>query len=172
MERISETARKYLQKTPSRLPMLQIRVLKSRYAIALEQVVRVMSLVALHQVPGAPAWMVGIMSYQGESVIVADLAERLAVRGEEAYTLNTPIVLCRVSRGLVGLIVSDVLGIESVEPSAVQMAGSLSHGELPYRGAVNGPGGLSLWLDIERIAAPIREDFLSEAESCIPDWNT
>lgn len=136
---------------PTRQQYLHVRLQRNLYAIHLEQVVRVMSLMSMRQVPGSPSWVIGLMNYQGESILAVDLADRLARTEPMSFTLNTPVVLCEGAAGRVGLVVGDVVGIEAVCDSEVRMERFLNGADLPFRGAVRCKGGISLLLDIDRL---------------------
>lgn len=136
---------------PTRQQYLHVRLQRNLYAIPLEQVIRVMSLMAMREVPGSPPWVMGLMNYQGDSILAVDLAERLARDALMNYTLNTPVVLCEGKAGRVGLVVGDVVGIEAICEGDVKMEQFMDGAELPFRGAVRCKGGISLVLDIDRI---------------------
>lgn len=65
---------------------------KDRYALAAKQVVEVLPLVHLKQLPQAPAGVAGMFLYRGQPVPVVDLTQ-LALRQNSADRLSTRILL-------------------------------------------------------------------------------
>lgn len=122
------------------------------YCVALNRIERVLLLVDLKPIPLAPNFVVGLMSLQGQSVVVIDLAQRLGLNDEEPYSLNTPILLCESQSGkMMGLVVSEVVGVERLNGNGVQLCPVFDEPSSPFRGVINSEYGQSLQLDVDKV---------------------
>jgi purine-binding chemotaxis protein CheW len=139
---------------PSALQVLRVRLCRVQCAIPLDYIERVLPLATLQQIPGAPHHLVGIMNYRGLSLPVVDLGGWIGVEGKEAYHIDTPILLCGHRQTRIGFVVSEVMQIETVEASMLQLQGALSSGGCtPFAASLNTAAGLALLLDMEQIMA-------------------
>jgi chemotaxis-related protein WspB len=102
---------------------LLVRLGEHLFAIDVEPIVEVISLVRLKVVPRAPAASAGVMSYRGEVVPVIDL-NILALGVPTPARLMTRIVIVRLEAGdvgvvtLLGLLVPEVLRTAHLDPGA------------------------------------------------------
>lgn len=136
---------------PDTMNVLDTMVLGIRFCLNLEQITKVLPLVALQVVPQAPNYMKGMMNLAGEGVPVIDLAQRLGLTNTQPYSLNTPIILCNVEDKLAGLIVQEVRGVASVQLNGMQID-ELFQGDISLiEGVVNVEGILSMLLDLRRV---------------------
>lgn len=131
--------------------VLHFRVSGMQLCVPLDYVYKVMPIMSLQPVPGAPPYLVGLMNLHGASVPVMDLAMRLGHKNAQKYTLDTPILLCTSGVRRVGLIISEVCDVGSIENQDRQMANLLKDGDLPFLAVFNTQDGLSLMLDIQRV---------------------
>jgi chemotaxis-related protein WspB len=94
---------------------------ESVYAIPARSVVEVVPHVALRPLPGAPAWVCGLLAYRGRVVPVVDLGRKLFGTPCESSRLSSRIVVVEAESGRrFGVLterVSDVRSI-SLEDSA------------------------------------------------------
>jgi purine-binding chemotaxis protein CheW len=89
------------------------RLEKDRYALPLDAVREVVVAPGrFTRVPHAGAAVKGVMTLRGRVVPVVDLAKLLTVPGEEA---GAKVVLLELNRRDLGLLVTDVEGIEPIE---------------------------------------------------------
>lgn len=128
--------------------VLAVRVDETLACIDLDAVERTFSLVALQAVPGAAHWVAGIMNYAGSSLAVIDLALRLGLPARQ-YDIDTPIVVCEWGEQRLGLIVSDIVGIQSPAPADVQLADSFQRRGAAFRASLHTSLGLALLLDMD-----------------------
>jgi len=136
---------------PETMNVLDTRVLDIRFCLNLQQVTKVLPLVALQVVPQAPNYMKGMMNLAGEGVPVIDLAQRLGLTNTQRYSLNTPIILCDVEDKRAGLIVQEVQGVTRVQLNGMQI-NELFQGDITLiEGVVNVEGILSMLLDLHRV---------------------
>lgn len=73
---------------------LMFRIGKDRYVIEVGEIEQVLPLMAAKALPGAPAGVVGVISYRGEPVPLVDLSE-LATGRPAASVMSTRILLVR-----------------------------------------------------------------------------
>lgn len=125
-----------------------------RFAVPLESVERVLGMVAISPLPGAPRVLLGVINVHGSVVPVADVGRRWGTPSP-AYGPDAQLLLVHTSRRRLGLAVDEVRGV--FESSGQEITGGplLSSGG-PLSGAVGLPGGIVLIHDLEA--------FLSEDE--------
>jgi purine-binding chemotaxis protein CheW len=89
--------------------LLTFKVAGQIYGIAVGSVVRIIEMVTITSLPGAPDSIRGFINVHGKAVPVADLRQRFGLP-QVAYTLHTPIILVHVDNGLrtLGLVVDAV----------------------------------------------------------------
>lgn len=131
--------------------VLHFRVSGMQLCVPLDYVSKVLPLMTLQAVPGAPSYLRGLMNLHGASIPVMDLAARLGHKTVQRYTLDTPILLCSDGVRRAGLIISEVQDVRSIDNRERQMTNMLSDGNLPFLAVFNMQHGLSLMLDIEKV---------------------
>jgi purine-binding chemotaxis protein CheW len=129
---------------------LRCRVGREWYGIAVEQVIEVLQLVALNEIPGAKPHVLGLLTLRDIVMPVMDL--RLLFGTEDAsLSLDTPLIALNAPEGPLGVIVDDVDDVRFVDEIKEQ------HGhESPYiLGAAQGDDRLLLLLDVESLREPV-----------------
>ena len=139
------------QASADRQAVLHFVVRDLRLTVDLCHVLKVLPLVALQPVPGAPNYLKGLMNLGGRSVPVVDLAERLGLTNATPYTPATPVLLCTDGERQAGLVVSDIMGVATVEQHDLQMDSEFTGANSPFLGVVNTERGQSLLLDLGRV---------------------
>lgn len=91
---------------------IQFVVNENRFVLSASDVVGIVPLAALHDVPRAPDYVAGILNYHGNSVPVIDLTKLMAGIKTE-YRLSARIVLLKISlpdnkTSIVGLLAEKV----------------------------------------------------------------
>lgn len=114
--------------------------------IDLNHVERTFSLVALQAMPGSAPYVAGIMNFAGSSLPVIDLALRLGLPSFP-YTLDTPIMVCVQDNQRIGVIVQDVIGIQTLHEQDRQLTRELSRHGAAFRASAHTEQGLALLLD-------------------------
>ncbi|WP_223246779.1 chemotaxis protein CheW [Sulfuriferula thiophila] len=114
--------------------------------IELECVERTFSLVALQPVPGGAPAVAGIMNYAGSSLPVIDIAVRLLLPAAP-YSLDTPIVVCAHDGRRVGVIVSEIIGIQMLNREDMQLARELGGHGAAFSASLHTQQGLAYLLD-------------------------
>ncbi len=123
------------------------------YGIRLVEVIQILHMLMLTELPGMMPDMLGLMTLRDMVVPVIDLRIRFGVAQPE-YKLNTPIITVRTPHGMVGLMVDAADTVENVpEVEIVTYQGA----EFPYvRGVARLPQGLLLLLDTNRLTTEVQ----------------
>lgn len=109
-----------------------------RYALPASAVREVMPLQRLKQVPEAPAWVAGLLSYRGQIIPVLDLCQRVLGRAARR-SINTRIVLLQYSpANALGLILEQASQVARLPMQAQQPMGLNAGGA--YLGSVQAQG--------------------------------
>ena len=114
--------------------------------IDLVNVERTISLLAVQAMPGGASYVAGIMNYAGNSLVVIDLAIRLGLQSSP-YTLDTPIVVCVYEQHRIGVIVRDIVGIQTLQQKDMQLTRELGGYGATFRASAHTDQGLALLLD-------------------------
>ncbi len=126
-----------------------------RYAIDAEQLVEVLPLLKLKQMPHAPAGLAGVIDYHGSPVPVVDVNE--AMIGQPARRrLSTRTIICHVKDGAgrqhrLGLIAERATSTVVLDAATFVDSG-VSNRDAPYLGpVVADPHGLIQWVNVQRL---------------------
>ncbi len=113
------------------LPLLIFKIADQLYGLPIFNVIRIIEMVTLTQLPGVSDMIQGIINLHGKTVPVIDLRRRFGLP-PQAYGLHTPIILAEmgVDHRLLGLIVDDVEDVLDVPPEAFELTGSIVPTEL------------------------------------------
>jgi purine-binding chemotaxis protein CheW len=133
------------------LNLLNFRVVDLLLSADLSHIDKVLSLVAFSRVPLGPNCLVGIMTYEGSSIPVIDIAVRLELENIVPYTLETPIIVCSFKGRSVGLIATSIYGVAATTPDALQLGEIFEDGVPPCKGIIETPNGQSFLLDLDRM---------------------
>ena len=119
---------------------------QDRYALPASAVRKVLPLQQLKQIPEAPFWVAGLLTYRGEIVPVLDLCQRILGRSARR-SINTRLVLTHYTTDkTLGLILEQTNQVVRL-PMQAQQAMGLDTGAA-YLGAVQAQGAGAL---IQRI---------------------
>ena len=86
---------------------LSFRIGSQWYGIQLDEVIEVLHMLMLTELPGTMSDVLGLMSLRDLVVPVIDLRLRFGV-AHPAYKLDTPIIVARTPHRIVGLLVDDI----------------------------------------------------------------
>lgn len=124
---------------------LRFRVGNEWYGVEVDRVIEVLNFVALHEVPGTPPDVLGLLTLREMVMPVIDLRIRFGLE-QAAIKLDTPIIAASTPHGAVGLVVDDVDDVVDVPEITDHHAG-----EMPYTiGAARIHDRLLLILDISQ----------------------
>ncbi|MFL6710422.1 MAG: chemotaxis protein CheW [Massilia sp.] len=123
-----------------------------RYGLPLRSIARVLPVVALKQIPLAPAFVAGLMDLHGQPVPVIDLSRLAGIALTQIWLDSRIVLVDYVADGLparpLGLLVEHVTGIETVLDAALSDPGIDG---APFLGAV--AGSLQL-VEVDELLAP------------------
>jgi chemotaxis-related protein WspB len=146
---------------------LLFRLGKDRYAIDVRQVVEVLPLVAVKQIPLAPPAVSGAFNYRGNTVPLIDLSQLALGRPAQAR-LSTRIVLVNYPDGsggmrLLGLLAEHVTETMSCSAKDFKDSG-VSLPDAPFLGRVAADAkGLVQWLQVDQLLPPEVRDLLFQS---------
>ncbi len=104
------------------LALLVFTIGEQLYGIPVTSVVRIIEMVTITHLPGAPDTIKGIINLHGNTVPVIDLRHRFNA-SDQNYGLNTPIILVNIngSEQILGLVVDSVNNVIHVPHSNLEM---------------------------------------------------
>jgi purine-binding chemotaxis protein CheW len=141
-----------------RLELVSFAVDGRRLGLELEAVERVVAMVAIDPLPGAPEAVLGAIDVAGTVVPVYDVRRRLGLPVRE-YGPDASLVLARTARRMVALPADAVDGVRSVDAVTDGEAIGLEH----IAGVAPLDDGLLLIEDLDAFLTPEEERRLAEA---------
>ena len=136
---------------------LQFRIGGDRYLLAANTVVQVLPPQPLKQVPGAPVWVAGILSYKGEPVPVLDMSQLALGQGARQVTSTRTVLVAHRHRGheplrTLGLILEGVTDTVHRDPADFMPSG-LDGVQARYLGPVlqDEEGGMLQWVSVDEL---------------------
>lgn len=133
-----------------------------RHGLPLAAAERVLPMVAVTPLPGAPDVVLGMIGLHGEPIPVVDVRRRLGLAPRE-YGAAAHILIASTPRRTVSIPVDEVLGIESIDSAAVAEADSVVPGLGPVAGIASLPDGLVLIHDLDAFLSLEDERALAQA---------
>jgi len=117
--------------SPERLALLTFTMAGQVYGLPVNQVVRIIEMVTITQLPGVPDLIQGAINFGGKVVPVMDMRRRFGLP-PQAYDLHTPIVLVDidVGHGILGLIVDTVAQVLDVSGNELEIMEAIVPPEL------------------------------------------
>lgn len=92
-----------------------------RYALPIDSVQEIQQIVAFSEVPGGAGGVIGMVNLRGQVIPAVDM-RRLVGLAPSEYTLETPMIICRVSDQLVALVVDEVQDVLELPADCLQAA--------------------------------------------------
>ena len=146
---------------------LQFQLGKDRYALDSSQVVEVLPLLGIKQIPHAPAGVAGAFNYRGKPVPVIDLSQLTLDRPARVH-MSTRIVIVRQpgangAQHMLGLIAERATETVRRDPADFADSGVVND-EVPYLGPVaTDREGLLQWIEVGKLLpASVREVLFRE----------
>lgn len=119
------------------LSLLLFKVAEERGALLLGSIVEVVMICKITQIPEAPPWILGLLTFRGDLIPVVDLNTKIT--GERRHVqLSDLIVICRHNKRRVGLVVQEILDVVHGAYDVHQTTGD----EVPYAPYLLGVLGL------------------------------
>jgi len=118
---------------------LQLFVDNNRFALSAKDVIAIVPVVSLHEVPKSPDYIVGILNYHGDSVPVIDI-RALLTGAKSDNRLSTRIVILKFdadksNQRLIGLLAERLTEVTRVDESEFKASG-VQNDDTSYLGDV------------------------------------
>lgn len=134
------------------LSLLGVRCGGRVFALDVSAVDRASWLVAVHPLPSAPDWVIGLARLAGEPVPMLDLARCLGLdRVTSRYALDTPVVWVRAGDRAAGLVVDEILDVVDAEGGVLHLRDFFTGGRPLLRGVAMVSAEQWLLLDARRV---------------------
>lgn len=92
-----------------------------RYALPIDRVQEIQQIVAFSEVPGGGLGVVGMVNLRGHVIPAVDVRALVGLPRQE-YTLETPMIICRVRGHLIALCVDEVEDVVELPEGCLQAA--------------------------------------------------
>jgi purine-binding chemotaxis protein CheW len=134
----------------SAVVLLVFRIDGCEHAVAVEQVVEVLRMVAATRLPDAPSWVVGVINVRGRVIPLIDVGARLGAPRLEPEP-STSVIVVQTDEVAVGLVVDEVVEVLAVRHDALQRPDQVTAAARALSGVARHGNRLILLLDPERI---------------------
>ena len=145
-------------RAPGQCELVGFRVGDQAFCIDITSVLEIRGWTATTPLPGAPAYMKGVVNLRGTVLPIIDLAVRLGLPTTEPSARHA-IVVVRCGERTVGLLVEGVSDIMQLDDAARQDPPNM--GEVQGAGVVSGvfavDSALISLLDLDNLLPPVRE---------------
>lgn len=141
------------QSTQHKLQVLHFIANDIQICIDIQYLIKILPLPLLEPLPNSPSYVVGLMNVAGKSIPVIDLLIRLGLPRTQAYTLDTPILLCKSGTQQIGMAVDKVLGLNSISTAELQITAELNVENSPFTATIMMEDKSVLLMDIPRVLA-------------------
>lgn len=123
-----------------------------RYGISLGSVQEIQQIVAFSDVPSRSVGVVGMVNMRGHVIPAVDMRQLVGLPRAE-YTLETPMIICRMRGQLVALIVDEVQDVLDLPEGCLQAAPPMHDLSSKMVGVARMVDGLVYVLDVELLLA-------------------
>ena len=134
----------------SAVVLLVFRIDGCEHALAVEQVVEVLRMVAATRLPDAPPWVVGVINVRGRVIPLIDVRARLGARGLEPEP-STSVIVVQTDQVVAGLVVDEVVEVLAVRHDAIERPDQVTAAARALSGVARHRDRLIPVLDPERI---------------------
>ena len=131
--------------------LVTFRIGDDQFAADIFSVERVLRHVKPRPVPDLPAWIEGVIEYQGRVIPVIDLRERFGVAGERPE--GARFVICGVGDGWIAMTVDSVQDVTMIDDVRVEPPPAIFRGltRQYLKGLVRRPDGVVVVLDVAHL---------------------
>lgn len=132
------------------------------YCIDVMKVQEVLRYTDIAPVPGAPAYVLGIINLRGKVVTVIDTRARFGLT-EDEITYNTRIVIVEANQNIVGILVDSVSEVVYIRQSEIETApniGNMDNSKF-IQGVCSKDGELYILIDLDQL---LNEDEWNEVK--------
>ena len=151
-----------MENPASLIRLVLLKVDGQTYALHLEAVDRVLRMVEVTPLPGAPDAVEGVINVRGEVVPVVSIRGRLGL-AERAAAAADSLIVARARNRRLAIIAESVLGVVERPADAVVSTGDLACGIEHIEGVLKTSDGLVLIHDLDRFFSPEEERSLDLA---------
>lgn len=137
----------------SLIRLVLLKVDGQTYALHLAAVDRVLRMVEITPLPGAPDAVEGVVNVRGEVVPIVSIRRRLDL-AERAVGASDSLVVARGRARRLAIIAESVLGVVERPAEAVVGSGDLARGIQHIEGVLKTSDGLVLIQDLDRFFSP------------------
>lgn len=143
---------------------LQFQLDQDRYVLDSGQVVEVLPLLSIKQIPQAPTGVAGAFNYRGKPVPVIDLSELALGRRARLY-MSTRIIIVQYpdengTLHLLGLIAEKATEAVRLDPKDFTDSGVSCEGASYLGPVATDPNGLVQWIAVTKLLPPAVRDAL------------
>lgn len=133
------------------------------YGINVMQVQEVLRYTEIAPVPGAPAYVLGIINLRGNVVTVIDTRSRFGLEPAE-ITDNTRIVIIESEKQVIGILVDSVAEVVYLKASEIDVAPNVGNDESAkfIQGVSNRDGELLILVDLNKLLTDEEWDELKQ----------
>jgi len=132
------------------------------YALPLEAVDRILRMVEISPLPGAPSVVEGVINIHGEIVPIVSIRKRLGLANRPSEISDSLVVAHTRTRRL-AIIAESVLGVVERLTDAIVGTSSIFHGVQHIEGVLRTSDGLVLIQDLDKFFSPEEERSLDLA---------
>jgi purine-binding chemotaxis protein CheW len=132
------------------------------YALPLAAVDRIVRMVEVTPLPGAPDVVEGVINIQGEVVPVVSIRRRLGL-AQRAVGVSDSLVVARARTRRLAIIAEFILGVVERPADAVVSTGDIARGIQHIEGVLKTSDGLVLIQDLDGFFSPEEEQSLDLA---------
>lgn len=125
-----------------------------RYALPIERVQEIQQIVEFSEVPSGGMGVVGMVNLRGSVIPAVDLRLLVGLPLEE-YTLETPMIMCRLGGQVVALVVDEVQDVLELPEGCLQAAPPMHALSSKMIGVARLADGLVYVLEVDALVAPM-----------------
>lgn len=151
-----------MEKAASLIRLVLLKVDGQAYALPLAAVNRIVRMVEVTPLPGAPDVVVGVINIQGEVVPVVSIRRRLGL-AHRAVGVSDSLVVAHARARRLAIIAESVLGVVERPADAVVSTGDIARGIQHIEGVLKTSDGLVLIQDLDRFFSAEEEKSLDLA---------
>ena len=121
-------------------------------SLDIDHIDKVIALPKIEPVPAGPIFLIGLLNLGGTVIPIIDLSIKLKINQMHAYTINTPILICKNSQNkFAGIIVDAVMDVATVRADMLQKYEECLSGDEIVTACIKFPDMISLLLNIDHL---------------------
>ncbi len=151
-----------MENVVSLIRLVLLTVDAQTYALHLEAVDRILRMVEITPLPGAPEVVEGVINIQGEVVPIVSIRGRLGL-AHRAVGVSDSLVVVRARARRLAIIAESILGVVERPVDAVVSSNDIARGIQHIEGVLKTSDGLVLIHDLDQFFSPEEEQSLDLA---------